>query len=324
MFRRARLRLTILYIGLFALALGLFSVVVYVGLAKILAPTFDLVPELIEHTNIPVAEAAYQVMIQRVALALLVADVVVVAVAAIAAWALAGRTLKPIRDVHARQRRFVADASHEMRTPLAAIRSSAEGALATATTPDEWRRALEVNAAAAQRLTRITNDLLLLARSDDAANARRDRIDLSVVVAETVEAFAAAHPDLPRAGLSLAPDLTVWADPSEIGRIVENLLDNAIRYGGGPSGAPARISTRSVDREAVVEVRDDGPGIAPDDLGRIFEPFHRVHAESGEPDGNGLGLAIARSLAQRNGGGLAAASRPGSGATFLLSLPRLT
>ena len=321
MFRRARLRLTILYIGLFVLALGLFSLVFYIAIATVLAPTFDLAPEL---TNEQVAEAAYQTSVERIGLALLAANVVAVALVAIAAWALADRTLRPIREAHARQRRFVADASHEMRTPLAAIRSSAEGALATAVTQEELRRALAVDARSAQRLTRITNDLLLLARSDEVANDRRDPIDLSVVVAETAEAFAAAHPDLPRARLSLGADLRVSADSTEIGRIIENLLDNAVRYSGGPSANPVRISTKSVDRDALVEVSDDGPGIAAADLERIFEPFHRVHSEADTPEGSGLGLAIARSLAQRNGGRLTVASRPGSGSTFRLSLPRLT
>jgi signal transduction histidine kinase len=321
MFRRARIRLTILYSGLIVLALGLFSVVFYVGFATVLAPTFDLGPEL---TNEQVAEVAYQVTVQRIGLALLTADVVMVVLVAIAAWALAGRTLRPIREAHALQRRFVADASHEMRTPLAAIRSSAEGALATAGTTDELRRALAVDARSAQRLTRITNDLLLLARSDEVAKDRHDPFDLSVLVAETVEAFAVAHPELPRARLSLGADLLVSADPTEIGRIVENLLDNAVRYSGGASARPVRISTKCVDREALVEVTDDGPGIAAADLERIFEPFHRVHPEAGSPEGSGLGLAIALSLAQRNGGHLTAASRPGSGATFQLSLPSLT
>ncbi|HJP89814.1 MAG TPA: HAMP domain-containing sensor histidine kinase [Candidatus Limnocylindrales bacterium] len=319
MFRRARTRLTILYIGLMVVALGLFSIVFYGGFATVLVPTFDFDPDL---SNEEVAEAAYQATLQQVGVALVIADIIVVALVAMAAWILAGRTLRPIRDAHARQRRFVADASHEMRTPLAAIRSSSEAALATARTPDELRHALAVDAAAAGRLTRITNDLLLLARSDEVAAGPHEAVDLSVVVAETVQAYAAAHPDLPRARLSLAADLRVAADPSEIGRIVENLLDNAIRYSGGPDANPPAISTRSADRHAVVEVSDDGPGIAAADLEQVFEPFHRLNAAAGAPDGSGLGLAIARSLAQRNGGRLTATSSPGSGATFQLSVPR--
>jgi signal transduction histidine kinase len=321
MFKRARMRLTVLYIALFALTLGLFSLVFYVGFATVLAPAFDLGPEL---TSEQVAEVAYQTTLERVGFALLAADVIVVALVAIVAWALAGRTLRPIREAHGRQRRFVADASHEMRTPLAAIRSSAEGALASATTVDELRRALAVDASSADRLTRITNDLLTLARADEAPTERRGPIDLSIVVAETVEAFALAHPELPQARLSLVADLRVAADEIEISRIVANLLDNAFRYSVGFGVKPASIVTTTSDREALVEVQDDGPGIAAADLERIFEPFHRVHAEAGSPDGSGLGLAIARSLAQRNGGRLTVVSEPGSGATFQLSLPRLT
>ena len=319
MFRRARIRLTVLYIGLFALVLSVFSVVFYVGFATALAPTFDVGPEL---TNEQVADVAYQAAVERIGLALLVADLLVVALVGVAAWVLAARTLRPIREAHARQRRFVADASHEMRTPLAAIRSSAEGALAGADSADELRRALAVVASSTSRLTRITNDLLLLARSDELPRDRQEPIDLSVIVAETVEAFAAAHPELPRTRMALGADLPVSADPNEIGRIVANLLDNAFRYGGGPSANPARIATRAADREALLEVSDDGPGIAAADLERIFEPFHRVHADGGTPEGSGLGLAIARSLAQRNRGRLTVTSQPGSGATFRLSLPR--
>ena len=120
MFRRARVRLTVLYIALFALTLGVFSLVFYVGFATVLAPAFDLAPDL---SSEQVAQVAYQTTLERVGLALIAADVIVVALVALLAWALADRTLRPIREAHARQRRFVADASHEIRTPLAAIRS---------------------------------------------------------------------------------------------------------------------------------------------------------------------------------------------------------
>jgi signal transduction histidine kinase len=320
MLRRARIRLTALYIALFAGVIGVFSVVFYIGFVTVLAPAFDLGPEL---TSQQAAAVAYQTTVERVGLALLAADLLVIGLVGIAAWVLAARTLRPIGEASARQRRFVADASHEMRTPLAAILSSSEGALAAATTTDELRHALAVDASAARRLTRISNDLLLLARSDELPNDRREQIDLSVVVAETVEAFAAAHPEYPPTRIALSPDVRVSADPTEIGRIVANLLDNATRYGGGSRSAAVRVATRVLDRQALVEVGDDGPGIAAADLERIFEPFYRVHPEADAPEGSGLGLAIARSLAERNGGRLTAASQPGSGATFRLFLPRI-
>lgn len=319
MFQRARFHLTLQYIGLFALVIGLFSLVFYIAFATVLAPTFDIGSEL---TNKQAAEIAYQATLERIGLALVAADVVIVVVVGLSAWVLAARTLAPIRDAHARQRRFVADASHEMRTPLAAIRASAEGAVIGAASNAQLRAALATIVASAERLTAVTNDLLMLARADEIPQSLHGPIDLSVVVAETVEAFASAHPDLPPARLALGVDLRVAADPGELGRIVGNLLDNALRYGGGHAAAPPRIATGAEDRVVFVEVQDDGPGIAAAELERIFDPFYRVSAHAGSPDGSGIGLAIARSLAHRNGGRLTVVSQPGAGSTFRLTLMR--
>jgi signal transduction histidine kinase len=319
MFGRARWRLTLIYIALFALVLGVFSVVFYVGFATVLAPSFDVGPEL---TNEQAAEAVYQATIQQIGVALAAAYLVVVAVVGLAAWALASRTLRPIRDAHLRQRRFVADASHEVRTPLAAIRATAEEAMARNASVAELRAALAGIDVSAQRLSRLTNDLLILARTDERLIDRKpERIDLSVLTAEAIEEFAGANPEATRPQVSLEADLLVSADPDDVRRIVLNLVDNAVRYGQGSEGR-LRVATRHADGDAIVEVIDTGPGIGAVDLERIFEPFFRVRADAGTPDGSGLGLAIARSLAERNGGRLSVASQVGAGSTFRLVLPR--
>lgn len=318
MFARTRRRMTLLYVGLFVLVILAFSVVFYLGIATTLAPSFDVGPEL---TNVQAAEVAYLATLDRVRLSLIVADLAVVVLVAGAAWILASRTLRPISDAHLRQRRFVADASHEMRTPLAAIRASAEGALVGPPSVGDLQHALAIVVESADRLSRLTDDLLTLARADEVPPDRDvASVDLSVVVAETLEAFAIAHPKLPHAQQTLAADLPVVGDPDEIGRIVANLVDNSYRHGG--TGGPPRVATRLVEREAVVEVSDDGPGIPEADQERVFQPFARLHADAGTPPGSGLGLAIARSLAQRNRGRLTVVTQAGQGATFRLSLPR--
>jgi signal transduction histidine kinase len=317
--RRARIRLTLLFIGLFALVIAVLSVVFYAAFAVVLQPEFDIGAEL---TNSQVAERAYEATIQQVAVALLIADAVAVVAVAIVAWYLARRTLEPIRDAHLRQQRFVADASHETRNPLAAIKSTAESALSGDRTPAELRAALEAIDTAADRLTRLTGDLLVLAQTNDPlAGKRREAVDLSVVVAEAVEGLEPDGPEKTTIQLRLEPGITVAVDPDEIGRIARNLVENAIRYGG--PGVTVTIQTRLSDGDAALEVFDDGPGIGAADLARIFEPFYRVTGTTYERTGVGLGLAIARDLAQRNDGRLSVTSTPGSGSVFRLTLNRL-
>ena len=319
MFARARIRLTLLYIALLALVLILFSLVFYVAIVTVLAPTFDLAPEL---SNGQAAEQAYRLTIERIGVALAIGIPTVIAVVGVFAWVLASRTLAPIREAHLRQRRFVADASHEIRTPLAAIRATAESAMDGTETADELRTALGIVVVATERLTSLTNDLLLLARTDERLVATRaEPMDLSVAAAEAVtDAAAVAGAAATRSGLILAPDLLVRADPDDVRRILANLLDNASRYGG--PGVHIRVVTSGSEREVEVDVIDDGPGISAADAGRIFEPFFRVDSDATSPDGTGLGLALARSLAERNGGHLTVESEPEAGTTFRLTLPR--
>ncbi|MEA2545844.1 MAG: two-component system, OmpR family, sensor histidine kinase MtrB [Chloroflexota bacterium] len=318
MFARARRRLAIRYLVLFIVVLIAFSIVFFVAIAIVLQPDFDIAPEL---SNEDVARIAYMRTIERIAIALALADGVVLAIVGVAGYYLADRTLRPIQEAHDRQRRFVADASHEMRGPIAAIQGTAESALLPSADDGARRQALETILDASARLGRLTTDLLVLARTEHGLLAgTADAVDLSVVVAEEVERFhASASESRPNVDVSLTADLVVHADPVEVARIVGNLLDNALRHGA----PPIRVRTYAADGKAVVEVADRGPGIALADVGHLFEPFYRVHSDASAPIGSGLGLAIAAELARRYGGRLAVESSPGSGARFRLELPRV-
>jgi two-component system sensor histidine kinase TctE len=160
----------------------------------------------------------------------------------------------------------------------------------------------------------------VLARTDDQTiKPRHEPFDLSVVVAEAIETEGAAlgrRPDEVR----LAPDLVVDADADEVGQIVRNLVENAFVHGG--DGVRVRVATTGSEREAVVEVEDDGPGIPAAERARVFEPFYRSRRDASAPSGSGLGLAIAADLAKRNGGRLTVdAGRP-AGVVARLMLPR--
>ena len=318
MFERARRRLALRYLAVLVVVLAAFSLVFLATIVIVLRPAFDVAEDA---TTDEAVQRAYERSVQRIAIALVVADGAVVVLVGAAAYFLADRTLRPIRQAHERQRRFVGDASHEMRNPLAAIRSTAESTLDGPPDPDRERAALAAILVASERLSSLTDDLLLLARSEEGLlEPRRQRLDLSVVAAEVAEEARAASAAPEAIVVTLAPDLVVEADDEEIRRIVANLVDNALRYAQG--GGPVRVQTRLIDGQAVVEVADRGPGIAAADLDRIFEPFYRVRADVEAGPGSGLGLAIAADLAARNGGRLTVESHPGEGATFRLHLPR--
>jgi signal transduction histidine kinase len=317
-FPRARRRLALRYLGLFTVVLIAFSAVFLIALAVVLQPAFDIAPEV---SNGEAARLAYTRTIERIAVALVLADVAVLLIIGIAGYYLADRTLRPIRDAHDRQRRFVADASHEMRSPITAIQATAESGLLPTSDAETKRVALETILDASDRLGRLTTDLLVLAQSEHGIlAAASEAIDLSVVVAEAVERFQAAIAERrPTVELALTPDLVVQGDPAEVARIVGNLLDNALRHGDGTIG----VRTFADDGKAIVEISDHGPGIALADVERIFEPFYRVRSDASAPTGSGLGLAIAAELALRHGGALTVASSPGSGARFRLELRRV-
>ena len=319
LFQRARRRLTATYIALFALVLAVFSLAFFAILALVLQPAFDIAPEI---PDSEAAEIAYRLTLERVAVALVAADLAVLLLVGGLAWVLAARTMRPIQAASERQRRFVSDASHELRNPLAAIRATSEAALAPQAGPDDRTAALQVVLTESERLSTLSADLLTLARGDEPLSRDQvDPVDLSVVVAEALEPRLADPTVRGRLEQDLAPDVLVLIDPIDLRRLLDNLVDNAFRYGG--PATRVRVRTRATDRAALLDVTDDGPGIPSVDQRRIFEPFTRIRSDAGAPDGTGLGLAIVRGLARRNGGDVHVESRPGGGARFEVTVPRV-
>jgi heavy metal sensor kinase len=219
-------------------------------------------------------------------------------------------------------RRFTADASHELRTPLAAIRAEVEVALAGPAVTPEQERLLGSVLEECARLTRLTEQLLALAREDaPGAVAVRQPVDVAALVA------AVADNLLPLAeakGLALrvkAPArLKVAGDPGRLRQVFYNLLDNAIKY--TPAGGAVEVGVEGGPPGAVVTVRDTGIGIPPEHLPNVFERFYRVDkARSRAEGGTGLGLSIVRSIVAAHGGEVRLASAPGEGTTCTVMLP---
>jgi signal transduction histidine kinase len=222
----------------------------------------------------------------------------------------------------ASQRRFVADASHELRTPLATIKANLELALTDAEGDAESRtRAAEVIKRAIDRMARLTDDLLALARLDAPANGR-EPVALAVLLEDAREEFAAAAASR---GVELEaavePDVTVSGDRDVLKRALANLLDNAVRV--APRGSSVRLAHGRQDAWTWLAVADEGPGIALEHQQSIFDRFWRTDDGRTRPGGgSGLGLAIVRQIAEAHRGSVEVFSELGAGATFVLWLPR--
>jgi signal transduction histidine kinase len=238
---------------------------------------------------------------------------------------MAGRAMRPARESFERQRAFVADASHELKTPLTLIRADAEVVLYRGNLNEEDRRLIEHTLGETDRMSSLLADLLLVARLDAGKLELSEKpFDLVGVLSEEAERFGAwaAGEDV-RLDVHTPEELPVRADPRRTGQILAALLDNAVRY--TPPGGRIAVEGRFRDGWVEVSVTDNGPGIAPDQLPRIFDRFYRAEAartrgEAGR--GTGLGLAIARDLARAQGGDLVAQNTKTGGAMFRLSLPR--
>lgn len=250
-------------------------------------------------------------------------------------WTLAGRALAPIEATNARladtnarlerslavQTRFVADASHELRTPLTTIRANVDVLRWTAdgNDPDQLQ-ALADLAGEAERMSRLVDALLMLARADAGRRQTLQPTPLLPLIEETVRhAHLLARGQ--RVSLLSSEDVTVMGEPDALRQLLLILTDNALKY--TPADGCISLGVVRHDLEARLTVSDTGIGIAAQNLSRIFEPFYRADTAR-ETAGSGLGLAIARSIVNECNGRFEVTSQPGGGSTFTVVLPAIS
>ena len=252
--------------------------------------------------------------VRRLAVSLLAGLPLLLAVSTLLLWLLVGRVLRPVHESHRRQREFVADAAHELQSPLASYRAQLEVALRE-DRAEPWRATVRDLLAESDRMERLVRDLLFLSRDDERHQVPTTMLDLDDVVLEEVARL--------RPGTSTPIDTTaVTAAPlrghrGDLGRMVRNLLANAARHAAGRVEVACAAAP---DGTVVLTVSDDGPGIEPGQRERVFERFWRADTARSDSGSTGLGLSIVRAVAQRHGGAVRVVDSPG-GARFEVRLP---
>ncbi len=230
-------------------------------------------------------------------------------------------TFSRLQSSFARQARFTADASHELRTPVSVILTQTQSALARERAPAEYRESLAACQRAAQRVRRLIDSLLLLARLDSGPAAARRPCALDQIAAEAADLV---RPLAAERGV----DLEIETEPApcrggadELVQVASNLLSNAVEY--NRPGGKVLVRVRREAEAAVLEVIDNGIGIDPAEMPHVFERFFRAdRARQAEGGHVGLGLAISKGIVEAHGGAILAASRPGMGSTFTVRIPR--
>jgi two-component system sensor histidine kinase TctE len=207
------------------------------------------------------------------------------------------------------QRRFIADAAHQLRTPLAGLRSQTELALGERD-PDTMRRTLERLAAGTERATTLANRLLTLARAGTYVRTKQADVDLAVLaqdaIADHLPAATARQQDLGFEGPGEGRPVVVRGDRVLLRELLSNLVDNAVRY--TPEGGVITVQVRRGPDGPTIAVRDTGPGVPDDERSKVFEPFYR--GRDAVPAGTGLGLAIVRTIAGAHGATVDIAANP--------------
>jgi len=241
------------------------------------------------------------------------------------------RMLDRLESAFERQQQFTADASHELRTPLSIVRAEAERVLHRPHTSQEYVQALAIISQENQRMTRLVNDLLILARADQGQSVLTcERVDLSEIVVDAAENLAQQAAlnaiEIRLVGLD---ELVVWGDRLYLTQLCINLLENAITYSAGV-GKHVEVRLDHQQHYARLQVIDEGPGIEAAHLPHLFERFYRVDqsrkhmlptVHMSSPSGSGLGLSIVRWIVDQHGGSIQVHSSPGKGSIFEVYLP---
>lgn len=311
-FFRARIKLTGIYILILGIVLFGFSVVLYQSLSRNL---MDATEE-----NFSGVESHHQFVestLADVQKEILVIDFVILVVAAGASYIFAGYTLRPVQRSLSAQKQFSENASHELRTPLAVMKSDIEVLMRNPyPTKEIIHGTLLSNIEEINRMTKMTEDLLAIARSENHDVLGSEKMDIVTIIQKTAEKI---QPIAAKKGVKIvvrsSSQLFVHANKEGIGRVLMNLLQNSIQH--TPSGGTISINAEQEGSQVVVRVSDTGSGISEKDIPHIFERFYKGEGSQG----SGLGLSMVKEIVEQYGGSISITSEKDKGTMSTIELP---
>jgi signal transduction histidine kinase len=328
MFRRANIKLTVIYSSLFLVVFWAFSVGLYFWMENYFGESY--IGEIEQHgeseldeQDTAIANIAAAVAQDRLENTLIILNGAMIIIVPLIAWFMTRRTLAPARQIHERQRQFVSDVAHELRTPLSIMSGELEVALSKERTLEDYRQVLNSSKQETDRLIELSENLLFLARADRGRQAIEfEKVDVTDLIGSVI---ASLQLESTKKGITIhfEPEeepTFVRGQPAMLRRLFFNLIDNAVRY--TPSQGETWISLATDKQYTEVKIRDSGVGIAAEDQEKIFDRFYRTDPSRSRTKGYGLGLAICKSIVELHHGGIAVRSDLGKGSTFTVTLPR--
>lgn len=324
MFKLARIKLTAWYLVIIMLISISFSTVIYRGMTLELnrieqmqrfrrpIPTLPgIEPEIIEETK------------RRIALALASLNLIILGISGTAGWFLAGKTLKPIKEMVDEQGRFISDASHELRTPITSLKSEIEVNLRDKKlTLANARKVLASNLEDVNNLQNLSDRLIKLTRYPKGGNNFAPvKTSLSTIATEAVGKISSLAKTKKIKILNSVENIVLEAERESLVELFTIFLDNAIKY--SPKEKTIKLNAIKTDNHIAIRFIDQGFGIAKNNIPHIFDRFYRGDKSrtKGESPGYGLGLAIAKQIVQRHSGTIKVKSQLGQGTTFTVTLP---
>lgn len=324
-FKKAVILLTTYYtVGVF-IVLAIFNIMVYGLFVNSLQIKDSESGEKSLLQNYPNGseEGRIKEMQDNLANILLISDAIILILTLIVAYISSKRTLAPLEESYKRQTRFVADAAHELRTPLAVIKAGSEVILRNSRTTDEYEKFIKESLEEVERLTKLSNDLLFLAHNNNKKVNLTSKVSLSLICKKQIETMRvyASTKNITIKDF-VEDDLVILGNREDLVRLVINLLKNAIDY--NKKEGEVKVTLRKRNDKIALSIEDNGIGIKKEDLAQIFERFYKAdNSRTQNSSSTGLGLSIVKEISDEHKGIIEVYSNIDKGTTFIVIFPSL-